>query len=672
MSNALKEFDPSLAFAGMEDVLPVCPCGCGGRRAEFYRVGKECKRPAYLEEYLVKHFNKDLRYEITSDEWAEVEAKIIREKDWQVSPLAHVMTHIKIMAPWVTHDPNLVRLFRESLWCEEHGVRRISMMGHASSGKTHFIIVEVFQLNHIFKDNCQAFFASPYKNASDYLLWSDLTAFAHRLKKESKMKFFDKTEVRNNWVQTGEHSSGSGSIRLVSFHKEGVIRGKKQGGDYKTEARLLVNLDEAGEFPNKSILKALSNLRSQPGLRVRTGTNFRDAFGLDGEFHEPARGTYLDLDREKDMRWKTTGNGLSIRFRAKSSGNVYSETDYYPYLLQQKEHEELLSYGADSPDYLAMGDAFPSIESVSKTLIFQSDIDAGRAFEKETLQNRELFAFLDPSFTYGGDSAVLLIFEYGYSAADDKNKVSCLSRFEIEIPYSPLWTEELLGLAKKYRRAELPPNCVEGEKIDTKILCSLRAGEILEREKVPFNNFGYDESMRGTLSHWMQFFLGEGPTPYEYGGKPDNRPAFPPKKKWTKTSTGRRHQVPKMNDECHIKMVSQMWMSAVNLVKNGYICNGEKHFQAFQELKKRIKDAKSGQRGKEDVESKAEYKDRNQNKSPDDADAFCGGLNMIIERRFSPQVNSSDHSLRGDMAVLEMLYEEDGPRRRNMIPTLGR
>lgn len=673
-----EKFDPSIAFQGKEDLLPVCPCGCKSRRAGFYQIGRGMKAPSYLQEF----FEKGERIGI--EQWLDVEREIIRNQDWKEDPLFHWMTHLKLIAPWVTHDPNLVRTYREMLDCEDKGIRRISTIGHASSAKTTFIIVEAFQYLDLFPKNTEIFVGAPYKTSSGYNLWNQFKKYGYQ-RQSSNLRL--PVVIKDNYISTHYEgrTTGPGTIQFISSDKASTIKGKKQDihgdeGDKETQGRLIIALDEVSEFKNQEMVKAIANLRSQPNLRVRTSTNFDNFDGLIPDFYTPMVGSFETLSLHEDFKWMSVGNGKVLRFQAIRSPNLTLGHDYYPYLLGKKEHDDILSEGEDSKAYMSQGHAFPQGVDKAQRILVQEDLVNGQVFDTLHLSNREEFAFLDPAFTHTGDAAILYPMTYAYSTARDKWVIKPGKPHQIKISKNQRWSQEDVDLAQILRKGQsLRPTVKVGELMTGYDICAIGAASYLKRNNIKFNNFGYDESLDGKLGSDMQYFLGDGASPYSYGGKPDRRLAFPPVYKWTGSGHDRK-KVRKRNDELHRKMVSQMWMSGAALIRNGHVCgmrgmnaHGENETMdlALEEALKRQKDKKSGVGGYEDIETKAAYKARNQNKSPDYADALFGGFLMITERRLQPEADVAQASTRGGISQIHMLMES-GVQRKPLVESLSR
>lgn len=646
------------------DILPICPCGCESQMAG--------EREEYVTPWYVDRIRKDKLLADRSD--LNCERAIIAQRNWKEAPLIHHMRHIRHLFPWVTHDPNLVRLVDESLKCENDGRRLMHMIGHASSGKTNFMVLDAFRMVDIFPYNSECFVASPYRSASEYLLWSAFNEVADQLKACGRI-----VHKKANVISYGsKRNAGPGVITLVSFHAVGVLRGKKlvdQDTGY-----LGVFLDEAGEFVNDAILHIIANLKSQRGFRMRTGTNFRSITGLDGKFNQPQNLAWTELSRELSYRWDSVNGGRTIRMRAKRSPNIVIGKDYYPYLLRGIEHDDLLEYGVDSPYYLSQGDAFPSVKSISRLILSESDIQGGGSYELVNFRpnTEEKYAFADPSFTLHGDCSVVAAGALGTvdNVGSFDQKIRADGLHEIAVDEGRTWDSELLDLANDLRGEKgLKDTFIAGDKIEPYDLNAILVGKYLLENKIPFNNFGFDDSMRGQVTASYIYFLGEGVESVYYGNKATNKASFPPEFKWvTDKKTGKRFKVRMTCEEMYINLVSQMWLVTAAMIKSGHVRDAFQVQKALDQMQLRLKAepkanvASSVRRLA--IESKDEFKDRNRNQSPDHADAWCGLVWMIVDRRLTPKQDVGDASRRGNYQVAQYLLDRaaEGLKRGKRFP----
>ena len=487
---------------------------------------------------------------------------------------------------------------------------------------------------------------APYKSAGEYTLWQGYRKYA-RLRKEYTNLPIHETDSYIS-VHPDKHSTGPGSVRLIASDKAASIKGKKQDSHEDYSGFLIVDLDEVSEFQNATITKALANLLSQPNLRVRTSTNFDEFQGLIDYFYEPKQGDWTTLDRQTSHRWMSVGNGLVLRFQAKRSPNMTAGVNYYPYLLGDLEHNDILAFGEDSKEYLSQGDAFPAGVPNERRIITKADFKDGGAFKEASLANIEKFAFLDPAFTQGGDAAILYPMDYGYSSRKDTWQIQPKKPHQIKIQAKKVWEDEDIRVAVILRGTKgMREGDIKGAEMSSYAQLAVGVYKYIYKHGILLNNLAYDESLDGKLGSEFQYYLGDGVTPYTYGGKPDNRLAFPPVWKWK--GEGRdRHKTRKRNDEISRKMVSQMYFTAAGLIRGGYVIGMKETDIAVTEAVNRYKDEKSGAGGYQDVETKKEYKSRNKQKSPDYADSLFGGFAIIVERRLQPKMDVAKASSRGE------------------------
>jgi len=621
-SEALKIL--SAAPAG---VAPICPCGCksSNNPEDIQRLILE-GIPDYALEAYEKHGTSQI----------ETERRIIRSEKYIREPLYHHMRHTMLLMPWLVHDPNLVRLTRDDIRCEDMGRRIHNMIGHASSGKTNFTVVYSMRMLDLWPEDTQVFVASPFLNASDYLLWEQFDQ-AVDLMKEYKTADLHKT--KNCITLNQKKKAGPGTIRLIAIDKVSVLRGKKMRND--EVGRLAVVMDEAGEFPNDSILRIVANLISQQGFRMKTGTNFTDILGLDGKLNTPEDMKWTDLDRDIDYEWKGIRNSFTTRLRAMTCSNVLLGEDYYPYMMRNRAHDELLKFGKDSPDYLCQADAFPSIHTSNRLILTDRDLDGTQTFEKANFeQDTEDFFYLDPSFTEGGDACYGTHLRFGYE--NGRAAIEAIAKVQFKISDSSTWNTQTVGLAKQLRgQSAMTKKIINGDLMSPYDMCAIETAKYCMEHGIMFHNVGFDDSMNGDLALAMTYFLTEEVNSFYYGGKADKHVAFPTKM-ITRKVGGEVKLEPATNSELYTKKVSQNWFTAVAIIKSNYLRNGGVVLEAIEDLKSRLRGDLKG--GKIDIESKADYKQRTRGGSPDAGDSFCGGVCLIVQKRMSPQMNAPEDS----------------------------
>jgi hypothetical protein len=137
--------------------------------------------------------------------------------------------------------------------------------------------------------------------------------------------------------------------------------------------------------------------------------------------------------------------------------------------------------------------------------------------------------------------------------------------------------------------------------------------EFCDMNGIPPENFGFDGSMRSGI---VQEFLSRWSLkvqPLDFGGMPTDRPmaATPNSKTWREYATN---------------FVSELWFATASLIQSGQLRgiqispNGKDQLcrrrWAYQGLRKR------------QVEPKAEYKAANEGKSPNEADAIVGAVEI--------------------------------------------
>jgi len=279
--------------------------------------------------------------------------------------------------------------------------------GHASSGKTQFGAIWAIAMFLIDPSHTKVLITS-----------TSLT--------ESRMRAWG--VVEKYWGEADTYFSVFGGLpgKLVSSSGKitGYLKGKPDDlvgialiaggkgndGDASTKigfkaGRLILIADELPLLTHK-LYDAVTNLLANDGFQmIGTGnlTSIFDPFGL---FTEPKNG--WDSVTEDMTGWETKVGGYCSRFDGEKSPNVIAQQTLYPGLLTQEGLREIREkFGPRSPGYYRMVKSFPCPTGAIDTVYSEPELTKNLAGQKGTpwLERPISIAFLDPSFSKGGDAA---------------------------------------------------------------------------------------------------------------------------------------------------------------------------------------------------------------------------------------------------------------------------
>jgi hypothetical protein len=143
---------------------------------------------------------------------------------------------------------------------------------------------------------------------------------------------------------------------------------------------------------------------------------------------------------------------------------------------------------------------------------------------------------------------------------------------------------------------------------------AIQTAEFLRANNIPASQFGYDGSMRASVQRAMDLFIGSDSLVMDYlGSAPDEE--MPSK-------IG-------VASKLYANYVTFLWFLAADLLESGICREGHSWLEAFNQLSSRQWEW-AGARKK--METKDDYKKRNANMSPDEADAVVGLVHLVYKR----------------------------------------
>lgn len=342
--------------------------------------------------------------------------------------------------------------------------------------------------------------------------------------------------------------------------------------------RVFLIADELPELSEAIYEAALTNLTTNPNFQMVGIGNFASVYDPLGVFVKPKNG--YDSITPHDTEWETE-TGYCLRFDGLKSPNVLAGEDIWPKIYSNKmlrEHRNTL--GENTLGFWRMVRSFPCPAGSDNTIYSDADLVAAKADEKVYwLGNKIKVAAFDPSFTNGGDRAVVMIGSYGL----DKNgkNVLCYDRHVI--------LREDVTLKDKSRSFQIVQKFME--------LC-IKEGVYPQYAAVDATAGGkpiYDI----ICELWSHKVL-----PVQFGGSASKNPV------------GIADYRPA--DELYANRVSELWYVGLEFLKSGQLKGIFK--ELAMEMKSRHYETVKGTRMRIKVESKVDMKARI-GFSPDIADA---------------------------------------------------
>ncbi len=320
-----------------------------------------------------------------------------------------------------TWNPYAKRMLRESL-----AHRFLAVSGHASSGKSQFGAIWAVANFLISPEDTRILVTSTSLQESRLRIWGVI----ERLWSEAE-KYFARVSASLNSPPSmpGKLVSSSGKITGFLNGRQNdlvgialIAGGKGSDADastkigFKSQGKLILVADELPLLTHK-LYEATSNLLSVDGFQMIATGNFTSAFDPFGMFTEPKNG--WSSVTEADMSWETKVGGYCIRFDGEQSPNVLAKREIYPGLLTEKGLQEIKDRnGERSPAFYRMVKSFPCPMGQSQMIYSEPELIGNFADHQGNtpwLRPPTPLAFLDPSFTTGGDSAAATFALIGYA-----------------------------------------------------------------------------------------------------------------------------------------------------------------------------------------------------------------------------------------------------------------
>ena len=310
-----------------------------------------------------------------------------------------------------TWNPYAKRMLREAV-----AHRFLGVSGHASSGKSQFGSIWGLANFLISPDNTRVLVTSTSLQESRLRIWGVTEKYWGEAE-----TYFARVAASLNAPPSmpGKLVTSSGKITGFIDGKVNdlvgialIAGGKGNDGDASTKigfkatgGKLILVADELPLLTHK-LYDATSNLLSVDGFSMLATGNFSSAFDPFGAFTEPEDG--WSSITEDMYEWKTRIGGYCIRFDGEQSPNVLAKKEIYPGLLTEKGLQEIRERnGEKSPAFYRMIKSFPCPTGQEQMIYSEPELIGNFADHTDVpwLKRPTPMAFLDPSFSTGGDAA---------------------------------------------------------------------------------------------------------------------------------------------------------------------------------------------------------------------------------------------------------------------------
>jgi len=424
---------------------------------------------------------------------------------------------------------------------------------------------------------------------------------------DAKKGIFTDNILKNDEVR----DMRKGIVGIPTMTSEGEYQGMalKNFAGIKQKRRMLIG-DEL-QFLSCDYLKVLDSMDKGDFHGVFLGNMIADNGKALDRVSEPINGWTAIDDAPKTKTWKNKYNGITINLCGPDSPNFDPETpDRYPYLLSQSDINSVAARpgGKDTVEWWSQIMGLRKTGVVSDRVLTIDLINNNGGFKDVIWDQEPTMKICGVDAGYGGDDCVNTYIECGTEVGG----IQVIKFIEqkvipvmISLPVSP---EDQIALA-------------------TKQDCDARG--------IPYENVYIEAGMRATLAVSFSRILSPSINAINFGGAATDRPVSNDLFIFDERTQQRRL---KKCNEHYSKFVSELAFSVRAVVESGQARTFP--LPAAEEFQKRKWTFVYGDRY--ELESKVDYKERNQSKSPNYSDSVMVAvegarrLGFVIERLKDP------------------------------------
>lgn len=520
--------------------------------------------------------------------------------------------------------------------CRDKKVKELGWSGSTSSGKTSDLADAILELWWESPENTTIYIASPTRIATETNLWGVIVE-QFRDAKDANPELPGKLMTSATKIVLMERHPRS-FIAVATVDDLGKLVGKKSIDP--TKGLMLLVIDEAPALPNggAEVIAVLENLHGVENFLLLYAGNFADTLDAMGTLGEPVGG-YESIKGQEDtlFEYRTRRGGLFLRFDGHDSPNIRTVGAPFRGLMTQSYLNGLAERngGTNSPGYMRWARSFPVLDVAEFRVTTLGAIEAGSAddpVEHWTSEPFVLVSFCDPGF--GGDPCVIQCIRLGVEIRGGKRtRVAELMEAPRIVP---------IDLKK------LGP---DGKVLTPEAQIVAFHKKVASDLNIPARNCGYDGSLRSGIVHMYATAWGHEVQPIDSQGQASER-IFDFKNKTT------------WRDEM-ANFTSEHWF-AVGLCIQGGRLRGLKASPAARAAILRRPWRWKG--SKKQILPKPEFKAMNSSRSPNEADALCGALELL--RRLGFQFYSPSASTCGVLSLLSKMQSE-ADSARQLTVTIG-
>jgi len=470
----------------------------------------------------------------------------------------------------------------------------VILLGAASSGKSHWAGYTLL-LDYI--TDPQNLYACMVSTSKDMLLMRSMASAIealHNLKASGKLSVpfkyvAQKCAIVPDDIDDANFPNVKAMVKGVAI-REGSVQDAKAAimGVHLPRVRTCADEFENMESRAQAFLDAQDNLAASGQHKMILLFNPQSRFAPGCLLATPKAG-WSSVEVERDDSWMTRENYRVLRLDGHKSPGL-QDPERYPFLPTAKSIEIIKQRNqgnVDSPGYWTFVRAFPPPQGVRRTILTEAMVL--NYHMQDSVVWKDTFvkvAGLDPAFTADGDDCVLVTARVGMTSAGFV--VICYDR----VHYIPIRASDPRPVAEQI---------IEG------------VSSVLQTEDIQARHVGVDDSGTQSIGDMLVMKLGAEVYRVNFTAKPPDLPVSVANP--TPASLRYRNQV------------TWMYYTIVEYAQRDQI-KGLPESACGQFCNRMLRDAVSPLQ----LEAKRDYKGRNKQKSPDEADACAIIAAMCRER----------------------------------------
>lgn len=552
----------------------------------------------------------------------------LSEDEGGLGKYGHFMRIVELL--WNNPDLNCKKRYIHNAWaerffraaCEE---RYLGVAGCASAGKSDPAALWAIVNYLADPSHTKVLVMSTTIAGAKLRIWKTLTEYWTGLSQIGSTP--GKALWSNNLIKGPSYDfqsvSDAAGIQLLasekSKEKESLekvigIKAPKTDGPRGRQGKLILLIDEMTGCSESVLHAAYNNLDSNENFQLIGLGNPNSLFDTFGLFCEPDDG--WESLSEEDMEWKTK-RGICIRFDAQYNPRITDEDERLVWMpTQAKIDQAIREYGPKSLFFNRMFRAVFTKEGEGNHIYSAADFLSSRAFDK-VIWGHEAptpVAFLDPSFTEGGDRCILTFGRFGI----DLNGLPVLEYTDYEALHINISDKEVphnYQIARQFRD-----------------ICGKRG---IKPENAGFDSTGGGGPFGDIVSQEWSPLVKR----INFSGSPSNKTV----------STSNRTPA----KDFYANRVTEIWYAAKPLMASGQIKGFRTEVAKEICIRENYKGPKGENTRKLQVETKREMKSRT-NESPDLGDSAFGLIELCRN-------NFSFRRTRTYVAPISILTDPDEP-----------